>query len=151
VSWTIPQQQESDNSPAEVQEQLFAQVAALPGVSSTPSAISVPGARGFMVERGPGAPLDAFLVPRAGEFAHLHPGYDGSLHLALPPALAADAIAKGWAVAHPLAGIRLARGMVMIYGPRDTVELDVVTGIVEASRAYATGTLGAAGTEADLR
>lgn len=44
-------------------------------------AISVPGARGFMVDRGE-APLDAFLVPSAGEFAHLHPEHDGSLHLA---------------------------------------------------------------------
>lgn len=141
VSWTIPQQQESDNSPADVQETLFARIAALPGVTSAPSAISVPGARGFMVERVPGAPLDALLVPRVGEFAHLHPGHDGSLHLALPPALEADAIAKRWAVAHPLAGVRLARGMAMIYGPRDTAELDVVTGIVHASHAYATGTL----------
>ena len=141
VTWTIPQQQESDTSPPELQEQLFTRVAALPGVSSRQSAISVPGARGFMVERNPGAPLDAFLVPRAGEFAHLHPGYDGSLHLALPPALAADAVAKGWAVAHPLAGIRLARGMVMVFGPRDADELDTVVGIVETSHAFATGRL----------
>lgn len=138
VSWTIPQQQESDNSPAEFQEQLFTHIVALPGVRSGQSAISVPDARGFMVDRTPGAPLDAFLVPGVGEFAHLHPTYDGSLHLALPPTLAADAIAKGWAVAHPLAGIRLARGMVMVYGPRDAAEVDVVTGIVEASHAYAT-------------
>lgn len=80
-------------------------------------------------------------MPRAGEFAHLHPAYDGSLHLALPPALAADAIAKRWAVAHPLAGIRLARGMVMIYGPRNDAELATVAGIVEASHRYATGRL----------
>jgi phospholipase/carboxylesterase len=141
VSWTIPQQQESDNSPSDIQEQLYARVAALPGVSTRQSAISVPGARGFMVVRGASAPLEAFLVPGAGEFAHLHPGHDGSLHLALPPALAADAIAKGWAVAHPLAGVRLARGMVMVYGPRDPAELDVVAGIVETSHAVATGSL----------
>jgi len=141
VSWTIPQQQESDNSPSEIQEQLFGRVAALPGVSTRDSAISVPGARGFVVEPGQGAPLDAFLVPQAGEFAHLHPGHDGSLHLALPPALAADAITNGWAVAHPLAGIRLARGMVLVYGPRDPDELDVVASIVETSYAFATGTL----------
>ncbi|HEY7814683.1 MAG TPA: luciferase family protein [Nakamurella sp.] len=150
VSWTIPQQQESDNSPAEIQEQLFTRVAALPGVSTRQSAISVPGARGFMIEPRPGAPLDGFLVPQAGEFAHLHPGLDGSLHLALPPTLAADAVAKGWAVAHPLAGIRLARGMVMIYGPRDTDELAIAGGIVEASHAYATGTLEEDADEADL-
>jgi phospholipase/carboxylesterase len=141
VSWTIPQQQESDNSPSDLQEQLFARVAALPGVSTRQSAISVPGARGFVVRPGSGAPLDAFLMPQAGEFAHLHPEYDGSLHLALPPALAADAIAKGWAVAHPLAGVRLARGMVMVYGPRDTAELDIVAGVVETSYAFATGSL----------
>lgn len=140
VSWTIPQQQESDISPAEIQVRLFAHVAALPGVHSRQSAISVPGARGFMVDPVPGAALDAFLVPQAGEFAHLHPGHDGSLHVALPPALAADAVAKGWAAAHPLAGIRLARGMVMVYGPRDTAELATVAAIVEAGHAYATVT-----------
>ena len=151
VSWTIPQQQESDNSPAHIQEQLLARVAALPGVTTGQSAISVPGARGFMIERGPDAPLEGYLVPQAGEFAHLHPAFDGSLHLALPSALAADAVAKGWAVAHPLAGIRLARGMVMVYGPRDTAELSVVGGIVEASHAYATGTLEAATNDARNR
>jgi phospholipase/carboxylesterase len=141
VSWTIPQEQRSDNSLPTLQESLLERISELPGVSTRQSAISVPGARGFMVARGPGAPLDAFLVPRVGEFAHLQPGHDGSLHLALPPALAADAVLRGWAVAHPLAGIRLARGMVMIYGPRDEAELDLVAGIVATSHAYATGSL----------
>ncbi|WP_104063572.1 luciferase family protein [Arthrobacter sp. 4R501] len=141
VSWSIPQEQRSDNSPLNIREQLLSSITALPGVTARQSAISVPGASGFMVERGPGAPLDAFLVPQVGEFAHLHPDYDGSLHLALPLALSRDAIAKGWAVAHPLAGIRLARGMVMIYGPRNATELDTVTGIVQTSHAYATAVL----------
>lgn len=44
----------------------------------------------------------------------------------------------GWAVAHPLAGVRLTRGMVLVYGPRDAAELEVVAGIVAASHAYAT-------------
>jgi hypothetical protein len=44
-------------------------------------------------QRGPD---DAFLVPSAGEFAHMHPDNDGSLHLALPMPLATDVIAKGW-------------------------------------------------------
>jgi phospholipase/carboxylesterase len=141
VSWTIPQQQLSDTSPPKIQEQLFTRVSALPGVDTGPSAISVPGARGFVVERAEGAPLDAFLVPRAGEFAHLHPDHDGSLHLTLPPALAADAVAKGWAAAHPWAGVRLAPGFVLVYGPRDEVELDTVSGIVATSHAYATSRL----------
>lgn len=139
VSWTIPQEQRSQNSPADIQEQLFDRIAALPGVSTDQSAISVPGARGFRVKPTSRAFFDGFLVPHAGEFAHLHPGYDGSLHLALPPTLARDVVAKGWGVAHPLAGVRLARGMVMVYGPRDPAELDVVVGIVESSHAYAVG------------
>jgi phospholipase/carboxylesterase len=78
-------------------------------------------------------------VPSAGEFAHLHPTYDGSLHVALPPAQAADAIGKGWALAHPLAGVRLTPGMVLVYGPRDEAELDTVAAIIETSHAYAQG------------
>ena len=55
-------------------------------------------------------PDDAFIVPSAGEFAHVHPGHDGSLHVALPMALGTDVVAKGWGVAHPLAGVRLTPG-----------------------------------------
>ncbi len=111
----------------------------LAGVSTSQSAISVPDARGLKVKPALDTPADAFLVPSVGEFAHHHPSHDGSLHLALPPELVADAVAKGWAVAHPLAGIRLARGMVMVYGPRDENELHVVAAIVATSHAYATG------------
>ncbi|MEV8615020.1 phospholipase [Amycolatopsis sp. NPDC051373] len=139
VSVTIPQQQLTDNASAELQEKLFARINALPGVHSTQSAISVPGARGFMLADGQAGPADAFLVPQAGEFAHLHPRSDGSLHVALPVSLAAEAIERGWAVAHPLAGIRLTPGMVLVYGPRDETELDVVTAIVSTSHAWATG------------
>ena len=139
VSWTIPQEQLSDNAPRQLQESLFARIRLLAGVSTSQSAISVPGARGLMVKPAPEAPVDSFLVPSAGEFAHQHPSHDGSLHLALPPDLVADAVAKGWATAHPLAGIRLARGMVMVYGPRDENELHVVAAMVETSHAYATG------------
>ncbi|MFF2243754.1 phospholipase [Arthrobacter sp. NPDC058130] len=139
VSWTIPQEQLNDNAPLDLQERLFSRIRSLAGVATSQSAISVPGARGLKVQPGPEAPVDAFLVPSVGEFAHQHPPYDGSLHLALPPELVADAVAKGWAAAHPLAGIRLARGMVMVYGPRDESELDVVAAVVATSHAYATG------------
>ena len=140
VSWTIPQEQLSDNAPLDLQERLFARISSLSGVTTSQSAISVPGARGLMVKPELDAPVDAFLVRSAGEFAHQHPPYDGSLHLALPVELAADAVAKGWAATHPLAGIRLARGMVMAYGPRDESELHVVAAMVAASHAFATRT-----------
>lgn len=140
VSVTTPQQQESQNSPADVGEALYVQLAVLDGVSTGPSRVSVPGARAFLLDRAAAAgPDEAFIVPETGEFAHLHPASDGSLHLALPDALAYDALAKGWAVAHPLAGVRVTTGLVLVFGPRDADELEIVAGIVAASYAYAKG------------
>lgn len=140
VSVTTPQQQESQNAPPPLQEALHARLAELDGVMTAPSVISVPGARAFTLAPPDAAgPDDAFIVPAVREFAHLHPAYDGSLHLTLPIALAYDVVAKGWGVAHPLAGIRLTPGMVMLFGPRDQAELGVVTGVVAASHAYAHG------------
>ena len=140
VTSDIPQEQVNDNAPRALQEQVLDRIAALPGVTTRQSAISVPGARGFMLA-APQGPRDAFIVPSAGEFAHVHPGHDGSLHIALPPALAADAVAKGWAIAHPLAGVRLAPGMVMLFGPRDAAETDTVVGAVATAHAWASGRL----------
>jgi phospholipase/carboxylesterase len=140
VSWTIPQQQESQNAPAELQERLFHDVSALAGVDVGPSRISVPGARGLVLHEG-SADEQAFLVPQVGEFAHLHPSYDGSLHLVLPPELAADVSTKGWGRPHMWAGTRLSPGFTMVFGPRDEDELATVRGIVAASHAYASGAL----------
>ncbi len=136
VSWTIPQQQQTQNGPADLQERLLARVASLAGVTVGPSRISVSGARALTLGDAEG-PADAFLVPEVAEFAHLHPSYDGSLHLALPPDQAADLVARGWGVPHMWAGTRLTPGFVMVFGPRDVHELDVVTGIIAASHAYA--------------
>jgi phospholipase/carboxylesterase len=140
VSTRTPQEQLSQNSPPAIQEELFARLSALPGVATQPSAISVPGARAFTLRNHAG-PDDAFIVPHAGEFAHLHPSYDGSLHLALPPAMAADVITKGWGVAHPLAGPRVTPGMVMLFGPRTEAELEVVCAVVAHSHTCAQGSV----------
>ena len=94
--------------------------------------ISVPGARAFCLPGGTG-PDEAYLVPQGREFAHLHPSYDGSLHLTLPPAQAADLVAHGWGVFHPWAGTRLSAGFVMLFGPRTAQELETVAGVVAAA------------------
>ena len=52
MSWTIPQQQESQNAPADLQERLFDEVRTLSGVDVGASRISVPGARGFTLRAG---------------------------------------------------------------------------------------------------
>jgi phospholipase/carboxylesterase len=137
VSWSIPQQQENDNAPVELQVRLLAEVASQPGVRIASSHISVPGARAFLTDR-PATNPQAFLVPGTGAFAHLHPPYDGSLHLALPPDLAADLVTRGWGQVHPLAGTRVTPGFVMVYGPREEEELRTVAAIVAASHAFAT-------------
>ena len=138
VSWTIPQQQESQNAPAELQERLVDELSSIAGVEVGPSRISVPGARGLTLREGSGDEL-AFLVPQVKEFAHVHPSYDGSLHVVLPVELAADVSTKGWGRPHMWAGTRLSPGFMLVHGPRDDDELDTVRGIVAASHAFATG------------
>jgi phospholipase/carboxylesterase len=140
TSTNTPQEQLTQQSPVDLQEQLFERLSKLDGVGTRDSAISVPGARAFVLRKA-GGPDEAFLVPQVGEFAHLHPSYDGSLHLALPPANAAELLAKQWGVAHPLAGLRVTPGMVMVFGPRDEAELEVVAGIVATSHAWASGSV----------
>ena len=139
VSWTIPQQQLSQNAPVHLQERLFDEARRLAGVEVGPSHISVPGARGFTLAEGSGD-AQAFLVPEVAEFAHLHPSYDGSLHVVLPPELASDVATRGWGRPHMWAGTRLSPGFTLVHGPRDEDELATVLGIVAASHAYATGT-----------
>lgn len=145
VSWTIPQQQLDGQAPPALQERLAAAVGALDGVAVGPSHISVPGARGFTTTVAGGDEAD-FLVPSVREFAHLHPSYDGSLHLALPPDLATDVVVRGWGQMHPLAGTRLTAGFVLVYGPRDEAELEVVLALVSASHRRATARAGAVAT-----
>lgn len=122
-----------------LRDALAQRVFALPGVREEPSAISVPGARALVLDAsGARGPREAFLVGQ--EFAHLHPGADRSLHLALPEATATVACEAGWAELHPLAATGvLPRTIVMVYAPRDMAEVEVVAGIVEASHRFATG------------
>ena len=74
------------------------------------------------------------------EFAHIHPMPDGSLHAALPPELAEEAIEKGWAEQHPVARMgHISPNVVMIYAPRNAEEIEIVAGLVEESYHYAVG------------
>lgn len=129
-------QQPADEAP---RRRLKAALAELADVRWGSSRVSVPGAEALILEPGDAAgPPKAFLVP--GEFAHLHPDPDHSLHVALPPALAEQAVEAGWAEQHPVARRGLIPpGAVMLYAPRDDDEVDVVAALVRASWAYARG------------
>ncbi|MGZ4432005.1 MAG: luciferase domain-containing protein [Gaiellales bacterium] len=132
---TNPHQQLTQNAPPELQRSLLEQIEHLDHLRVGASGVSVPGAIAFHLPDGRG-PQDAFMV--GVEFAHLHPSYDGSLHMTLPAALAAAVVERGWGEYHPLAGrFGLPGNIVMIYGPRDDDELDIVRELVETSYRYA--------------
>ena len=135
---TNPHTQLTQNAPRELQESVFSFASSLPGVVVGPSAVSVPGARAFHLPAvSEGAP-GAFMIGH--EFAHIHPERDGSLHLTLPPADVEAVIENGWAERHPLAGSHgLPSNIVMVYGPRNPGELEVVEDLLRASHGHASG------------
>jgi hypothetical protein len=134
-----PHRQLTQNAPIELQEELLARVKALPDTFLAPSMISLPGAQGFILDRNsPTAPYDVFMVAR--EFAHLHQPSDGSLHMVMPPRLVRQVLSRGWGEPHPVAEMGfIPPTTMMVYGPRDPEELEVVWSLVRASHAYARG------------
>ena len=136
---TNPHTQLDQRPPARVIASLADALFALPAVREKPSAISVPGARALWLEPGDAlGPREAFLIGR--EFAHIHPLPDGSLHVALPPAVAEQAIAQGWAEMHPVARMGLIpANVVMLYAPRDDAEAAVALALVREALAFARG------------
>ena len=141
TSRAMPQQQSSQTAPIGLQEELFERAIALPGVSTGPSGVSVPGARAFMLDEGAATGPDDALFMVGREFAHVHPPYDGSLPLILPVEVAKLAIDKGWGEPHPMAQL-IGGGSstaLMVYGPRDESEVETVWQILQASYAFAAG------------
>ncbi|HLL57013.1 MAG TPA: luciferase family protein [Rubrobacteraceae bacterium] len=136
---TNPHTQLEQNPDTSIVVELARRVFSLPGVEERPSAISVPGARALWLrEEVPAGPREAFMIGR--EFAHVHPMPDGSLHAALPPEVAREAIEKGWAEQHPVARMGyIPQNVVMIYAPRDAEEVEVVASLVTESYRYAGG------------
>lgn len=135
----IPHQQLDQTAPAALQEELWTRMSALEGVWTGRSGISLPDTRALHLDPALAlGPPEAFMVGL--EFAHLHGPSDGSLHAILPHDVASQAIQTGWAELHPLARRRaLPAAIVMIYGPRDTAELETVWRLVEASYTFARG------------
>ena len=127
-----PHAQVTQQSPPALHQELATRALALDGVHGADSLVSVPGALAFVLDpQHAGGPPEAFQAGR--EFAHLHPAEDGSLHMTLPPDLAAEAYEKGWGEPHPYSGTPL------VFGPRDEEELEVVWGLLQASYAFARG------------
>jgi phospholipase/carboxylesterase len=129
----------SQLAPFHLQEELYRQCRDLAGTETHPSLVSVPGARALSlrdtVRRG------EFMARR--EFFHLHPSYDGSMHLALPLREARTVVATGWGEPHPLAGTHLPAGTVLLYGPRDFAEVETCLTVIRFAADHLRGELDA--------
>jgi hypothetical protein len=96
----------------------------------------------------PGCAIHADGEISGGEIAHIH--RDGSLHVVLAPADAAQAISKGWGELHPLGGrtAGLPATYVLLYSPRNPSEVAVVERLLNAAAAHMTAGSRAAGRRA---
>ena len=121
----------------EVQDELFRRTFALPDVENRPSIASLPGARGVWISDGvPLAHPEAIVAGR--EFTHIHT--DGSLHAPLPFKRAMEAVDRGWAERHPWADQREGwEGLVMLYTPRSSDELEIVFQLIVEWYGFVTG------------
>jgi hypothetical protein len=124
--------------PAELHEKLQERCLSLPGVRSRQSRVATTGSRALFLADGESyGPPEAFIDGR--EFCHMHPPPEGSLHLILPPQEIERLVALGWAERHPIQNVGVFRNLVMVYGPRDSTELEIVYSLVELSCRFARG------------
>lgn len=136
---TNPHQQLDQNPAPEIYGALKSRAFDFPLVERRPSAISVPGAEAlWLVELPQERCADAFMI--GNEFAHVHPPYDGSMHMMLPREDVREVLEKGWGELHPMA-LRgaIPPNAVMVFAPRDDAEVDLVLGVIAASHRFASG------------
>ena len=112
------------------------------GGASAPEAPAVPGAEALCLKHGHGRGCrKAFMI--GNEFAHVHPPEDGSLHMMLPEEAVPQIVDLGWAEPHPMAAAGMIPSTaVMVYGPRNEVEIETVLELLRLSYDFACGKLG---------
>lgn len=131
-----PHVQEDQNAPAAMGALLAWRVIALPEVEERAGTVAHPAERAIWPrDEIPAAPGAVFLGNR--EIGHSHPR-DGSPHIVLDPGLAEAA--AGWAEVHPVALAGLApRSRVMLCGPRDATEADIIFSLIASAVRRAAG------------
>lgn len=133
-----PHTQLDQIAPVELQDRLRDHALSLPGVRRGLSQFSVPGAVAFYLDDQVEAPA----VPNVfgGEWGHIHPHSDGSLHLIVATTLAERLIATGWAEYHSLvAPGHIPPLVIMLYGPRNESEFTLCAQAVEEAYLAAGG------------
>jgi len=130
-----PHRQLDQQAPPELWGALVARIFALPGVREGHSGVSLPTSRALLlVPDDANGPEEAFLG--GTEFAHVHAVSDTSLRLCLPIERGARICELGWGEPH---GYAEQGTEIMVYGPRDRAELEVVVSLVRESMAFARG------------
>ena len=139
VSTEGPQTQLNERSSAALWGRLVARTFALDGVVEGHSQVSPPSSRAvFLAERTEERMPETSLAPgQRLEPVHLHGVNDTSLHLCLPTERSDELTRLGWGEPHQYGdfGTEL-----LVYGPRDEYELDVVVSLIEESLRFARGT-----------
>ncbi len=133
---TIPRHmQTSQTAPRRLQAQLVDHVRQLPGVVLHDS-ITCRGSLAIVLSDDVTTVRhDAFIARR--EFAHIHPPYDGSLHVMLAVDVAELVVKNGWGEYHPSQAPRANAREVLVFGPTSEEELRVVEAIVDESYRFA--------------
>lgn len=138
VSTVGPQTQLSQQSPPELWGRLVARTFARPDVEEGHSQVSPAASRAvFLREQREERRPETSLAPgRRLEPVHLHGVADTSIHLCLPAGRARNVIDLGWGEPHQYGdfGTEL-----LVYGPRDEAELEIVLGLIDESLAFARG------------
>ncbi|PCI70917.1 MAG: hypothetical protein COB26_00765 [Piscirickettsiaceae bacterium] len=130
---TNPHEQLTQNPNTEWHERFKTKLFCFDDVSRRPSIISVPGAEALWLNENQACNCtDGFMIDR--EFAHVHPAYDGSLHMALSATDFQHVIEQHWGEKHPLAGMGpIPETVALVYAPRNDDEIGTVLSIVQAS------------------
>ena len=130
---TNPHEQLTQTPDLATHETFKAQLFDFAGISRRPSIISVPGSEALWLNEGlPCNCSDGFMIGR--EFAHIHPAYDGSLHVALSQKDFDTVLDSAWGEQHPLAGMGpIPHTIALVYAPRNEEEMATVLTIIDAS------------------
>jgi hypothetical protein len=113
---------------------------ALPKAREHDTLISVPSSRALWLDESVTVTHDDAFMPPSGsrEFCHLHE--DGSFHAVVDVSIEDEILEKRWGVRH----MYYDRGVkeVLVYAPRDDIELRLAKRIIIESYRYASGDQG---------
>jgi hypothetical protein len=134
----LPFRQLDQFPPAELLDELHRLCLDLPGVRSRQSRFAAPRSRAlWLAESSLSGPPEAFIDGR--EFCHLHEPPDGSIHLTLPPREVEGVVARGWAERHPIHSLGVHHALLLVYSPRNALELEIVFSLIAHSWRFAGG------------